>query len=863
MDELRRLVDPARVILDPVELLTYDIDAGIDRGRPDAVVLVESADEAARVVRWAAGRGIPIVARGAGTGLSGGAVAERGGIIIEFGRMDRIRRLDTRGRRAVVEPGVLNQALDAAAAAHGLYYPPDPASGRASTLGGNVAENAGGPHCFKYGVTTNYITGLEVVLADGRLLRLGGEALDYPEYDFCGLITGSEGTLALVTEITVRLIRRPPAVKTLMAAFDSVEQAGEAVSAVVAAGVVPATLEMMDQNIMRIVEDYAHAGLPVDAGAALIVDVDGYPDALDEQLDEVAAILQQHGGRDLRIARTEAERARIWLGRKSAAGAMSRLSPAYYLVDVTVPRSRLAEMLATVNRICAHYDLRVGYVFHAGDGNTHPLILFDPRDEAMVGRILSAGREIVEACVRMDGSITGEHGVGTEKRDYMPLMYTPEELAAMLDVKAVFDPAGVLNPGKVFPEQVPPPRYADPRPVEGPVVHITSAEEAAGIFAALSEARRPARITARENGPTPEGSLLLSTAHLRGIRAFARDDFFVTVAAGTPLAEVERFLEGEGMFLPLAAPDPHASVGSLVATNTNAPLRLRYGGVRDLVLALTAALPDGRLIRAGRPVVKNVAGYDLPKAFVGSWGTLGLIADVTFRVSPLPAARRSLVLIARDLEEALTRAEAAMPVAFVASAVVVAPVHLLPGDSGEGWAVVYTAEGHPREVDAELAEVREVWQGAAREDETLTGTALWSRFTNVPEDDLLLRVGLPPSRLDEGVRRLRGLVPDADLFLDVGSGFIFVRPAVQDAGAAAREVSEVRRAARDLEGYAILLHASPDVLRVADRFGFRPEIADLMRGLKARWDPAGVLPTLVPQQETRRSLTPEGPLADL
>ncbi len=841
MEALRALFPAHRVILDPVELLTYEMDAGVQRGRPQAVVLPESTDEVVRVVRWAGERGIPIVARGAGTGLSGGAIAPRGGIVLAFTRMDRIRDLNPSARCAIVEPGVLNQVLDAAAAAHGLYYPPDPASGRASTLGGNVAENAGGPHCFKYGVTTNYVTGLEVVLADGQVVRFGGQALDYPEYDFCGLITGSEGTLGLVTEITVRLIRRPPGVKTLMAAFDSVEQAGRAVSAVVAAGLVPATLEMMDQNIMRIVEDYVHVGLPVEAGAMLIVEVDGYPQVLDEQIERVAAILQEHGGYGLRIARTEAERAEIWRGRKSAAGAVSRLSPAYYLVDVTVPRSRLAEMLATVNHICAAHDLPVGYVFHAGDGNLHPLILFDPRNKELLHRIEAASKEIVEACVRMDGSITGEHGVGTEKREYMRVMYTPEELSAMLDIKALFDPQGILNPDKVFPQDIPPPQRVAPARPESNHVFVESARHAAALLAALAADGRPATITDREDiahTSPPRGGVWLSTARLQGIVSFSPDDFCVTVAAGTPLEAVQRFLADAHMFLPLVGDRPHTSVGRLVATNTNAPLRLRYGGVRDLVLAMTVALPDGRVIRAGRPVVKNVAGYDLPKVFVGSWGTLGLIADVTFRVSPLPPARATLMLRCDELEQAMALAQAALSEALVASAIVVAPAFLVE-EGEEGWIVLYTAEGHPQEVAVELDSVRERWGRGAIVQET-TGTEVWRRFMAVDNGDILLRVGLPPSQLAEGIARARRIMPEADVFVDVGAGFCYLRgPADERVD---QRIEAMRAAARQVDGYVLVMRAPARVLARVDRLGAREQVAALMRGLKARWDPAGVLP---------------------
>src|SRR6202790_3349096 len=299
---LESLLQKGQVFTDAASLLTYEVDAGVDRGTPDGVVLPHSAQDVARIVRWAAEHHVALVGRGAGTGLSGGAVAEHGGLIVEFSRMNRLLELDTYGRAALVEPGIINLYVDEQVRAHGLYFPPDPASQRASTIGGNVSENSGGPHCFKYGVMTNYVTGMQVVLADGRIVQVGGRALDYPEYDFCGVLTGSEGMLVLMTAINARLVRNPPGIKTMLAVFDSVEQAGIATSAVIAAGLIPATMEMMDQKIIAIVEAWLHAGLPTEAAAMLIIEVDGYPESLDTQIEEITSILHSNGGHDLRVA---------------------------------------------------------------------------------------------------------------------------------------------------------------------------------------------------------------------------------------------------------------------------------------------------------------------------------------------------------------------------------------------------------------------------------------------------------------------------------------------------------------------------------------------------------------------------------
>ena len=359
-----------------MQLLAYEMDAGlIDRAMPDGVIFPRSVDDVVKLVQWAAQHNVPLVARAVGTGLAGGAVAHNGGVVVSFSQMNQVLDFDEVSRRAVVQPNTVNQKLGDLVAAVGLYYPPDPASGRTSGIGGNIGTNAGGPHCFKYGVTTNYVTGLEVVLADGQTMQLGGKLLDPPEYDLTGLLAGSEGTLALITTATLRLVRQPPGVKTLMAVFNSVEQAGEAVSAIIAQGLVPATMEMMDQQIMRIIEDYTHIGLPVQAEAVLILEVDGHPAGLSPQIEEISALVQQQHAIEVKIAHTEAERADIWFARKSAAGALARLAPAYYLADGTVPRSLLAQTLREINAICREYEVRVGYVFHAGDGNLHPLIL--------------------------------------------------------------------------------------------------------------------------------------------------------------------------------------------------------------------------------------------------------------------------------------------------------------------------------------------------------------------------------------------------------------------------------------------------------------------------------------------------------
>ncbi|HHH41223.1 MAG TPA: FAD-binding oxidoreductase [Chloroflexi bacterium] len=847
---LRQIFPPTRLITHPVELLTYEVDAGLDRGMPEAVVLPETTEEVVRLVHWAREHQVPLVARGAGTGLSGGAVAHRGGVIVNFARMDRLLTFDEAGRTVVVQPGMVNLTLDGMARARGLYFPPDPASQRSATIGGNIAENAGGPHCFKYGVTTNYVLGLEVVLADGQVVRMGGAAYDYPEYDFVGLLTGSEGTLGIITEATLRLIGLPPAVKTMMATFASVEQAGEAVSAVIARGLVPATMEMMDQKIIGIVEEYTHAGLPVEAGALLIIEVDGYPESLDQQAEEIAEVVRAHGCQELRIARTEAERQQIWYGRKSAAGAISRLSPAYYLVDGTVPRSRLAEALARTNEIGERYGLRIGYLFHAGDGNLHPLVLFDPADPEETERVHRAGREMMELVVALNGSITGEHGVGLEKRDFMPLMYGAAELQAMQEIKALFDPEGLLTPGKVSPASfAPPPPPTAPAPAEPPPSPFAPAtpQEAADFLRACQAAGRRVWIAGRADGPpahpafrpAPKDALLVTSA-MQGIVEAAPADLYVTVRAGTPLAALQEELASQGVWVPLLSPWPEATVGGLVSANLNAPLRMRYGGVRDLVLALQVVLPDGRPLRFGRPVVKNVAGYDMAKLFVGAWGTLGLITEVTLRLVPRPRARRSLLVAVDDLAQGVAWGSALLRRAIVASAI------LLEQDGEDGatpgaMRLIYTAEGHPQDVEAELRGARALLEQAGAPEvveEEMGGSDRWSALLARP-DGFTVRIGLPPRDLPGYVPAQLDLLAGLPLIADFASGQLHLHlPNNRESG---ERLEALRRAALALGGYAVVTAAPPAPEVAVDWWGYRPEVGPLMQALKHRWDPARIV----------------------
>ena len=450
--ELSELLGARYVLHMPYDLMLYEYDASIERSTPDIVVLPASTEEVAAVVKIAARHHVPVVPRGAGTGLSGGAIPVYGGIIIAFARMNQILEVDYENLRAVVQPGLVNLHLSNALNPSGFYYVPDPSSQRSCTIGGNVGENAGGPHTLIYGVTTNHVLGLEIVTADGEILQVGGWTPDMPGYDLTGLITGSEGTLCVITKIIVRMVHLSEAVKTMVAIFDDIDDATNTVSEIISSGMIPSAIEMMDQMILQAVEDDSHAGYPLDAKAVLLMESEGLVENVSEQVEKIVQICEKHHARSVRIAANEEERYRFWSGRKNAFGAVGRVSPEFYVQDGVVPRTRLPYVLRRVSEICTGYGLRVGNVFHAGDGNLHPLILFDSQVPGEVERVRQAGHEILQVCAEAGGSITGEHGVGMEKQEEMALIFNETDLRIMQQVREAWNPGQLLNPGKLFPQ---------------------------------------------------------------------------------------------------------------------------------------------------------------------------------------------------------------------------------------------------------------------------------------------------------------------------------------------------------------------------------------------------------------------------
>ena len=452
IERLRNVVGADAILTSPSDLLVYECDGfTIEKNKPDVVVFPTSTDHVVQIVKICSELGVPFLPRGAGTSLAGGCLPVGGGVVIALTRMKRILEVNCRDRYAVVEPGVVNKWLTEYVKPQPYHFAPDPSSQAACTIGGNAATNSGGPHTLKYGVTVNHVLGLELVLPDGQVVQTGGAAEDHPGYDLTGVIVGSEGTFGVTTKLWVRLTRNPEAYRTLLGVFETVDDATNTISDIIGAGIIPGALEMLDQLILQAVEAAYHFGFPLDAGAVLIMEVDGLEAGLDADAERITEIAQKNRAREVRRANSEAERLLLWKARKNAFGAVGRLAPSYCTQDGVVPRTKLPHILREIHRIGEQYQLRICNVFHAGDGNIHPILLFDERDEDQMKRVLAASCEILEGCLKCGGSVTGEHGIGVEKINFMPKLFSPEDLMMMARLRSAFNPEGRCSPGKMFP----------------------------------------------------------------------------------------------------------------------------------------------------------------------------------------------------------------------------------------------------------------------------------------------------------------------------------------------------------------------------------------------------------------------------
>ena len=465
LEQLKSIIGEENLVSHPEDLLVYEYDGSNDRSTPRAVALPRTSVEVVHLISAAYEEGVPVVGRGSGTGLSGGAISPTNGIQISLNRMNRILDVDVENRTATVEPGVINLDLDTHVRKFGLRYAPDPSSQKACSLGGNIAENAGGPHCLAYGTTTNHVLGMEVVLEDGEVVYLGSMARDVPGYDLRGVFVGSEGTFGIATKIMVRLLPLPESVKTFLGIFPDIDSACTAVSAVIGHGILPAALEMIDALSIQAVQSVIDAGYPDDAGAVLLIELEGLQGEVAEVSQQVESALWDTGATEVRVAEEAEEREKLWVGRKGAFGAFGTIAPNYHLVDGVVPRTRLSQVLRKVAEVSEKYGIIIANVFHAGDGNLHPCMLFDEREPGVMDKAMAGAAELMEYCVEMGGTLSGEHGIGLEKKQYMPLVYTTEDMAAMIQVRDAFAPRNRINPGKIFPDgSIHPPAAHRPAP---------------------------------------------------------------------------------------------------------------------------------------------------------------------------------------------------------------------------------------------------------------------------------------------------------------------------------------------------------------------------------------------------------------
>ncbi len=638
-ERLARFLPPERLLADPERLLAYSYDATGERHLPDLVVVPDTVAEAMKIIEMAERHHVIVSGRGSGSNLSGGTMPVAGGVVLSFTRMKSIVETDRANRRVMGEPGVVNAELQNALRAVGFFYAPDPSSHRISTLGGNVAENSGGPHCVKYGVTTNHVLALEVIMADGRLRSTPMVGTPNNGLDWTGLVVGSEGTLAMVVGITATITPLPIATRTMLAVFSSLNDAVRCVAAIVASKIVPATLELLDRASLEIIEPFVHAGYPVGAEAVLLMEVDGDEVTLEHDVGTIRRVANQIGAVEFRLAQSQNEAEALWKGRRAHYGAAARLAPHLWVQDVTVPRPLLPAMMQDVLAIGERYGFQIMTAAHVGDGNLHPVISYDPANSDQVARMRQADHEILEACVRYGGSITGEHGIGIDKVDHLPLMYSSDELELMQGIKAVFDPERRLNPLKAIlaPQETshdPSPSSYDLKPGMRPDT-IAQGQE---IVRAAYHQRQ--LLTIRGHGRRapmwthPTAAFTVDLSNWNRIVDFDKENLTIEVEAGCIAGEVAGLLESEGLQLPGIHRGQRDTIGGLVAANVKSLASPQSW--RDWVLGVEWIDGRGRRLRFGRKTMKNVAGYDIPKLAPGSAGRLGILATLILRLRPVP-----------------------------------------------------------------------------------------------------------------------------------------------------------------------------------------------------------------------------------
>jgi glycolate oxidase subunit GlcD len=839
--EMESIVGKAHVSKSRTISELYSYDASLARGKPGVVVFPANGDEVARVVRAARRAGVAFVPRGFGTNLSGGTIVADQGLIICLSRLNRILGIYPESRHAVVQPGVTNLELQDALATLGYFYAPDPASQKVSTIGGNLGENSGGPRCLKYGVTTNHILGMELVLSDGEIMRTGGAALDPPGLDLRGAMVGSEGTLGIVTEITVRILPQTEKVITMLAIYDTIADAAKSVSGIISAGILPNTLEMMDATIIKAVEDSYACGYPRDAAAVLIIEVEGPTAGLKEQAQRIQEICMQTNCRNIQEAKDNAERNRLWQGRRGAFGAVARLAPNYLVNDATVPRTKLPEALAKVAEITKKYRCEHGNVFHAGDGNLHPLLLFDSRDKDQLHRVEKAGWEIMQACVELGGTISGEHGIGLEKREAMRMVFSENDFRVQRALKRAFDPADILNPGKV----IPPPKADDKQEAAGRVSgNGAAAEIMARIQSAAAGKQKLIPVgsgTFGQYGNLPEPNAeILSSASLADVIKYDPPNQVITVGAGMSLHALQAKLHENNQWLPVRPPffRENSTIGRLVALAACGPERLLYGAPRDLLLGLCFIDSAGHLISAGGRVVKNVAGYDMTRLITGSAGTLGFITEATWRVSTIPQ-RCAAITAEGSLDACAATAQEVLKSNCLPVFVTCIPGNSLTAQADRTiWNMIIGFEGFPQTVDYQFekcgvmlqkGQLKVVGQADYPVHEGIFGEV----YEKLAQSSFILRGDFLLNNIADFLAALDKNLSISNVFLDFGCGRILAGfEALSD-----EQWNRVCKLAADNNGHVLLEKAPDEFKKRNDVFGPPNAAWKIMHRIKAELDP--------------------------
>lgn len=635
INELIELVGEKNVYTNPADLYTFSFDAALDRAMPSVVVVPKTPDQVARVVNVFINNKIPYVARGAATSLCGGPVPLNNAAVISLARLRKIGKIDKNSRQVFVEPGVVNLKLQNELAPFDLFYPPDPGSQKACTIGGNIGTNAGGPHCLKYGVTSHYVLGINVIFPDGKRVRLN---VDDPGFDLVGLFVGSEGTLGIVTQARLKVLPKPKFVRTMLVSFGSIEDAIQSVTEIIAGGILPATMEAMDKIIIQAVEAFSHAGYPQDAEAVLLIEVDGDElELLDQQSKRIQDICEINRSFEFRFAKTEEERTKLWEGRRGSYPAMARLAPNVLVEDGAVPRTKLPEALSEIKRIAAEYNIQVALLFHAGDGNLHPQILFDERDTHKTKIVKQAGYKMLKACVDLGGTISGEHGIGIDKREAMKWLFDRETLSLFRRIKSAFDKDNLCNPDKLIPLVGTAKNFQlekDKKQIKFesvPAQTPANENELIDIVSSAHETKKGIGVQGFKTKYKIQESLLIHTTKLNEIIEFDKGNLTVTAQCGVPIETLRQEVEKANQFLWVAG---EGSVGGVIASRSSVVPPLR-----EIILGMRVLLPTGDVVKLGAKTMKNVAGYDVARLMIGSWGTLGIILDVTFRLFPYAAPK--------------------------------------------------------------------------------------------------------------------------------------------------------------------------------------------------------------------------------